>query len=479
MSELFSLLRRHLERLAGHHPLLVLLVAEADVVLSPLLAHVEHLDGVSENILLHFVVERRVCREGRRLVYFDQPGPEVLVDHDVEAEDLEAHRVVDAFGLADPVHVVHVRLANDYRLHYDVLDLFPNLVGVATLLVDDLHDGEERALVACLLLVLVVVVVAVVAVIAIVVVVSSLLLVALLEVPVELVDRVVRQVDVHVVEVGVSRLLVGLRGESREALLVDEDAERIEAVEEDIEAKIVLEAFDQVRSREVVLDDPATTILSSVVNYLLNTTRQENTFTLGQVVWLDDECLPSEDCSTILVYEVVPELARLQREYPSSGKELVLVGEGLLCFDKVAREVVLAADALDAWVLIHLLIRLHFGEEVGRDAAVVPGDVPILGQPLIRLAVEDSALVVLFVLFESESASLLRCLLHDIVVRAVDIHYWAADLLLLQGILFGFQSIQLEDLQHVRFLCLLLLRFLLCLARLCFLVVDFVIFFVI
>ena len=77
------------------------------------------------------------------MVYFDEPGSEILVDHDVEAKDLEAHRVVDAFGLADSVHVVHVWLANDYCLHDDVLDFFPYLVRIAALLVDDLHDGEE------------------------------------------------------------------------------------------------------------------------------------------------------------------------------------------------------------------------------------------------------------------------------------------------------------------------------------------------
>lgn len=274
---------------------------------------------------------------------------------------------------------------------------------------------------ARLFLILVIILISIVSIIAVVIFVPRLLLVALLEIPIELVDSVVCQMDVHVVKVGVAWLLVRLRGKPRETLLVNEDAKRIEAVEEYVETKIVLEALNQVRVRKVVLDDPAATTLSRVLDYLVEIARQENTFALSQVVRLDDERLPSENCSTVLVNEVVPEFARFQRQDPRSRKELELVGEGFLYFDEVAREVVLAADALDAWVLVHFLIRLHFGEEVSSDASVVPGDVPIFGQLLVGLAVDDPAIMVLLVLLESESARLLRRLLHDIVVCAVNI----------------------------------------------------------
>lgn len=45
-------------RFAGHHALLVLLVADFDEVLSAFVVDVEHLEGVDQHVLLHFVVQR-------------------------------------------------------------------------------------------------------------------------------------------------------------------------------------------------------------------------------------------------------------------------------------------------------------------------------------------------------------------------------------------------------------------------------------
>ena len=123
-----------------------------DHFFASLLAEIQQLEGILDDVLFDFVIEGGVGGEGRRLVDFDEPGPEVLVDHDVEAEDLEAHRVIVVVRLARAVDVSHVWLPNDDRFDDDVLDALHDEVWVGTLLHQDLHHGVEGPLVAALFL---------------------------------------------------------------------------------------------------------------------------------------------------------------------------------------------------------------------------------------------------------------------------------------------------------------------------------------
>ena len=50
------------------------------------------------------------------------------------------------------------------------------------------------------------------------------LFIILLKIIIEFVDRIIGQVDKHVVHVPIPRLFIGLRSESGEALFVDEDS---------------------------------------------------------------------------------------------------------------------------------------------------------------------------------------------------------------------------------------------------------------
>ena len=160
-----------------------------------------------------------------------KPRSEVLVDHHIKAKDLKAHRVVNTLRLADTIHVIHVRLTDNYGFNNNILDLFPNFVWITSLLVDDLHDCKKGSLVAGLLLVLIVVLISVVTVIPVVIITTRfLLLVVLLEIRIHFVDRVVGQVHVHIVYVGGPWFLIRFRSEPSQALLVDEDAQRIQPV---------------------------------------------------------------------------------------------------------------------------------------------------------------------------------------------------------------------------------------------------------
>lgn len=148
----------------------------------------------------------------------------MLINHYVKAQNLKAHGVGGVLWLRDLVHVVHERVAGDDCFDHYLLDFVHNLIWVAAILVNDLENGPEAALVASLLLILVVIVV-IVAVLFLIVV--LLPFVVLLELLIIFVDAVVRQMNVHVCHIAVRGLLVRLSGESSQTLLVDVNAQGI------------------------------------------------------------------------------------------------------------------------------------------------------------------------------------------------------------------------------------------------------------
>jgi len=74
---------------------------------------VHELDGVSNDVELELVVERRVGGERGRVVDLQQPDFVLVVDNYVHSEDLEAHVVFVVVGLATLVVVRQNGLGRD------------------------------------------------------------------------------------------------------------------------------------------------------------------------------------------------------------------------------------------------------------------------------------------------------------------------------------------------------------------------------
>jgi len=66
---------------------------------------IEHVECVGYNGLLCLVVQRRICCERGRLIHLDEPRLELLVYHDVEAEDLETHGAIQVLRLTAAVQM--------------------------------------------------------------------------------------------------------------------------------------------------------------------------------------------------------------------------------------------------------------------------------------------------------------------------------------------------------------------------------------
>jgi membrane-anchored glycerophosphoryl diester phosphodiesterase (GDPDase) len=82
-----------------------------------------------------------------------------------------------------------------------------------------------------------------------------ILVLVLLKFTIELVDRVIRQVHVQVVKVGVIWWLIFFSSESSYPLLMNVYPKRVDPIEQNVDPKVKFEVVDQVRLVDVPLDD--------------------------------------------------------------------------------------------------------------------------------------------------------------------------------------------------------------------------------
>ena len=83
---------------------------------------------------------------------------------------------------------------------------------------------------------------------------------------------------------------------------------------------------------------------------------------------------------------------------------------------------VLSCDSVHAWVVIDLLIRVEFRQEIWCDTQVVPGDIPLFDKLLVVLTLANGSVVILRVLPQLVTEHFLGDLLYNIVISAVDVH---------------------------------------------------------
>jgi len=108
------------------------LVQESSFLIFDLLQHdliafppakTQQVDAFTNDTLLNFVVERRISRKARHLINLEQIRSQLLINHHVEAQDLEAHLVPSIVRLARPEQVVNMWLGYTHCLDDDGVDL--------------------------------------------------------------------------------------------------------------------------------------------------------------------------------------------------------------------------------------------------------------------------------------------------------------------------------------------------------------------
>ncbi len=202
------LLRSVLLPLTRQHPLLYLLISLHLHLLLPLLSRVDQVERVADQTLLDVAVQRRIRCEAGCVVYFQEVGVELMVDHDIKAQHLEAHVIRKVLRMDGGDGSTEGGVARDDGLDDDIVDLLLEQVDIFALVGHIPEHGSQSPLVPH---------------------------VHVLHRRVEnklgtvLVDGVVGEVHELVVQVLGARRTVLVSSEAGQPFLVDEDAERVDA----------------------------------------------------------------------------------------------------------------------------------------------------------------------------------------------------------------------------------------------------------
>lgn len=177
---------------------------------------IEHVEGVVDQIVFDFLVQRAVRSKRRKMVNFEEVRFQCMVDHYVYAHDLEADGVLEVIGLAGAILVREGGLSRDGGLHGDVFDLVHHdfCRKILLVLLHVLQDRRKTPLVAL-------------------VVIFAL---TLDKVSRRLVDRIVSQMHIQIVKVVLVWACVRFCGKSSDAFLIYIDAEGLHTVDEHIDS---------------------------------------------------------------------------------------------------------------------------------------------------------------------------------------------------------------------------------------------------
>ena len=84
----------------------------------------EQSDCISDEFAFHFLVQRAIRCETRTVIHLKKIRLGLLVEHDIKAQNLEAHRILKVIQLALLESLRNDRLSANQGLHYYVFHLF-------------------------------------------------------------------------------------------------------------------------------------------------------------------------------------------------------------------------------------------------------------------------------------------------------------------------------------------------------------------
>lgn len=296
------------------------------------------------------MVERGVGGEARSVVDLEDDWLCLVVEHYVEAEQLEAHVGGVVFGLAGAVGVGQVRQPRDHGLNDAVLDFLLEPGHVHALSLQQLVHGSQRPLVPL-----------------------RHVLFRLIEdeLRVVLVDGVIGEVHAGLLHVLTVRGLVFLCREPAQPLFVEIEDQRVHAGDQDVDPEVELEAVDEVGPVEVALHHA----VSSRVD-VLQLPSQENSLPLREALRLHNE---GPRLSLGLALKVSLQLVVLHRQHPGQREEIELFWKFLAHPHESPAEQIFPSEVVHARKMVNLLVEFHFSKGFRLHCIISPADIPIGG----------------------------------------------------------------------------------------------------
>lgn len=85
------------------------------------------MEWIAEYILFDLIVQRWICEKAGWLVDFDKPTFEILIDHDVETDHLEAEWIFNIQWFGWFINMCHVVHADHEGFDTNVFDVLPDI----------------------------------------------------------------------------------------------------------------------------------------------------------------------------------------------------------------------------------------------------------------------------------------------------------------------------------------------------------------
>lgn len=105
------------------NPLALVVIGLPNELLLGFLIDVHEHQSVLDQVELDKVVQGRISRKTGRVVDLQHVGVQTLVNHHIDAQDMEAHVAVLVVGLGELVLVADQGLPDHHRLHQHVVQL--------------------------------------------------------------------------------------------------------------------------------------------------------------------------------------------------------------------------------------------------------------------------------------------------------------------------------------------------------------------
>ena len=189
----------------------------------------------------------------------------------------------------------------------------------------------------------------------------------------------------EVIDVLLFGLLVGFCSEADQAVLEEENAQRVDSEEEHVDPQIELQVVYQERVRNVLLGNHVV-----VWTDIIGVSYEEDPLALAQVLWLYNERLVLESPiiglgwlvvrafhGSCVLFKLHLELIVFDRENKRLREKVILSRELLLHLHQIACQLALVGHDSDARELGYPLVRLYFGESLTWDWVVEPSHVEV------------------------------------------------------------------------------------------------------
>jgi hypothetical protein len=189
------------------------------------------------------------------------------------------------------------------------------------------------------------------------------------------IERVVGEVNIATTEVVSGWLLVWLRCEPGQSLVIDVQPQRVSARQQNVDPEIELEPVDQQRVFYVLLHD----VLVAIED-VFDVAREEDSSPLGKGLRLN---YVSTYFSLLHTLVIVSKLTELQRNRPGLREKVVLLRVILLHGHQPQSEEVLTGQDVYSREVVDFLMQVHAKEGMGFNFPVCPPEVPVTDSLLL------------------------------------------------------------------------------------------------